>query len=57
MDRSLGGEALDVVNLKGSWAGRFTQGCPGPLAFTPWSDMACVMALLLSCNVIGLVVR
>ena len=57
MDRSLGREALDVVNLKGSWASRFTRGCPGPLAFTPWSVMVHVMALLPSCNIIGLAVR
>ena len=33
-DWSPGGEALEVLNLKGCWAGRFTQGCPSPLAFT-----------------------
>ena len=31
-DQSPGGEALEVLNLKGGWAGRFTQGHPGPLA-------------------------
>ena len=25
----------EVLNLKGGWAGRFTRGCPGPVAFTP----------------------
>ena len=55
--RSPGGEALEVLNLKGGWAGGFTQGRPGPLAFTPWSDTACAMALLPSCNVVGLAVR
>ena len=47
-DRGLwspGGEALVVLNLKGCWAGGFTQGHPGPLAFTLWFDMACAMAL------------
>ena len=34
-DWSPGGEALAMLNLKGSWVGGFTQGCPGPLAFTP----------------------
>ena len=33
-DWSPGGEALEVLNLKGCWSGVFTQGCPGPLAFT-----------------------
>ena len=33
-DWSPGGEALEVLNLKGCWAGRFTRGHPGPLAFT-----------------------
>ena len=56
-NQSPGGEALEVLNLKGGWAGGFTQGCPSPLAFTPWSNMAHAMALLPSCNVIGLAVR
>ena len=56
-DWSPGGEALIVSNLKGCWAGGFTQGCPSPLAFTPWSDTACAMALLPSCYIIGLAVR
>ena len=34
-DRSPGGETPEVLNLKGGWAGRFTRGCPGHLAFTP----------------------
>ena len=33
-DWSPGGEALEMLNLKGCWAGGFTRGCPGPLAFT-----------------------
>ena len=33
-DWSPGGEALEVLNLKGCWAGGFTQGCPSPQAFT-----------------------
>ena len=28
------GEPLAWSNLKGCWAGGFTHGCPGPLAFT-----------------------
>ena len=56
-DWSAGGEALVLLNLKGCWAGRFTQGHPRPLTFTPWSDTAQAMALLPSCNIIGLTVR
>ena len=56
-DRSQIGEALIVLNLKGSWAGGFTRGHPSPLAFTPWSDTACAMAILPSCKVIGSAVR
>ena len=33
-DWSPGVEALEVLNLKGCWAGGFTRGCPSPLAFT-----------------------
>ena len=57
INTSPGGEALGVLNLKGCWAGRLTQGCPGPLAFTLLSNMAWAMALLPSCIVIGLAVR
>ena len=54
---SLGGEVRGVLNLKGCWASGFTQGCPGPLAFTLLSDTAQAMALLPSCIVMGLAVR
>ena len=56
-NKSTGGEVLEVSNLKGSWAGRFIQGRPGPLAFTLLSDMAQVMALWPSCNVMWSMVR
>ena len=40
INTSPGGEVLGVLNLKGCWAGRLTQGYPGPLAFTLLSNMA-----------------
>ena len=57
IDTSLGGEVLGVLNLKGCWAGRFTQGHPGPLIFTLLSNTAWAMALLPSGIVIGSVMR
>ena len=57
INTSPGGEVLGVLNLKGCWASRLTQGCPGPLAFTLLSNMAWAMALLPSGIVIGLAVR
>ena len=45
-DWSPSGEALEVLNLKGCWAGRFTRGHPSPLAFTLLSNTAHAMALL-----------
>ena len=52
-DWSPGGEALEILNLKGCWGGGFTRGCPSPLAFTLLSNTAHAMALLPSCNVMG----
>ena len=53
----LGGEIPLGIKLKGCWAGRFTWGHLGPLAFTLLSDTAWAMALLPSCIVTGSVVR
>ena len=43
MGVSFMGKPLGWSNLKDCWAGRFTHGCPGPLALTQQSVTAWAM--------------